>query len=221
MTALAELERMASRVVAPGSSSDVVAIVDVEPGGRLQSGGPSGVVVEADGTKRAPRTRYGAAWFDGLVKSPIQWFDRASDAYTFIRILKGEPSSSRRETPAAAVASIHPGGNGGATPRPTDVPPASASEPGTCPECGGPMPPAGHGQRRLTCSDRCRTARRRALRGAPTEAEASGASAPRVTASRAPAPTSRPAGHFVAAPSRSGSAERPADLEAGQTELGF
>lgn len=77
----AELERIVRGAVWPAGSIDVVALVDVMPGGRLPNGSPSGIGVV---------TRFGAAFFDGLRQSPpIAMFDRQTDAHNLIRIMKG------------------------------------------------------------------------------------------------------------------------------------
>ncbi|HET7030384.1 MAG TPA: hypothetical protein VFI34_07720 [Candidatus Limnocylindrales bacterium] len=252
MTATAELVRIAARVVPPVGASQLVATVDVEPCGRLSNGVPSGVVVEADGTKRPPRTTYGVAWLvDGRVRTdPFATFDRGDDAYHLIRILEGEvatprPAAHRGEPLPRADASASaadpelrpepprepsavpftPAIASGHAERSTATEPGSgstaASMSGTCPVCGDPMPPAGHGQRRLTCSDRCRTARARAQRAASSAPMAPDTTPAAVTASRARASAPRSARHFVAAAGVGGSAEGRAVPGAAQTELGF
>lgn len=94
MTTTAELERIAERAIWPSGSTDVVGVVDVKPGGRLPNGSPSGIGGE---------TRYGAAFFDGLRRSPaIAMFEKRTDADRLIRILKD--GSTLRSGPRSVAA---------------------------------------------------------------------------------------------------------------------
>lgn len=105
MIVIAELERMALDVVIRDDA--VCAVVDVEPSGRLADGSPSGYVVDADGTRRQPRTTYGAAWLiDGLRRSkPFATFDDAADLYAFLDLLQtGSTSRSRPRSVAGTGA---------------------------------------------------------------------------------------------------------------------
>jgi hypothetical protein len=81
----------------PARATGFRLVTDVEPCARLENGSPSGVVVEPDGTKRAPRTRFGVAWIVDarLTGSVIAWFERQADAHRLLAILRGDAPAPR------------------------------------------------------------------------------------------------------------------------------
>lgn len=112
MTTVVELERLARAAIPPVGMTDVCAVVDVEPCDRLTDDrSPSGLIVEPDGSRRAPRTWYGVAWVvDGRLKSkPIALLDRQADAFILIDLLRTGSSSRSARRSVAAVASAHRG----------------------------------------------------------------------------------------------------------------
>jgi endogenous inhibitor of DNA gyrase (YacG/DUF329 family) len=140
-------------------------------------------------------------------------FDRPRDAIALVRILNGDEASRPAPDPDLARPALGTGsdrrdadptppeapvlGAGASTLGPAvAIPPAAAGASrtaGTCPGCGGPLPPGRRGQARATCSDRCR--RRVARRAAEETArlDTDGAGSP-VTPSRPSTdPTARPA----------------------------
>jgi hypothetical protein len=106
-----ELERIARDVVWPAGET-LVAVVEVEPCGRLTNGTPSGIVTDADGTKRLPRTRYGVAFFDGIRRSrPAAMLGSQRDTYRLMDILEGRAPTSRgarNPLPAAVTGGQEP-----------------------------------------------------------------------------------------------------------------
>jgi hypothetical protein len=103
MTTTAELHEIAARTTWPAGAAAVVAVVDVTPGGRLATGVPSGLGVES---------RYGAAFFDGLRRSPaIAWFPAQRDAFRLIDILR--TGTALRFAPHSVAARQADSGGGG------------------------------------------------------------------------------------------------------------
>lgn len=180
MTAL-ELERIARGASAsmPTKATGFRLVTDVEPCSRLANGSPSGIVTNPDGSSRAPRVRFGVAWFvdERLTGSVIAWFERQGDAHKLLAVLRGERPASRSGpdlAPASTGGAVEqgqgrieaPGTTTGASlPGPAatsaSVPPASSGI--RCAHCGGPIDQPLTGRPRITCSDACRQAHRRAV----------------------------------------------------------
>lgn len=100
MPTQAEIDEVLATVVPPANTVDVMAIIVSEPGGTLPNGTPNGL---------GGRTRYGAAWFDGLKKGePLGGllFDDPKEAYSFISALAGPEGElwQRRERRRAIIA---------------------------------------------------------------------------------------------------------------------
>lgn len=197
MTGL-ELERIARDVIPPEGATQVVAVVDHQPGARLQNGSPSGL---------GGRTRFGAAFLmDGLRRStPIALFDRQADALRLVGILNGRPTSRGgldTATPVERRAVADP------VRPPAPVQDGAGLTAGdTCPGCGGPTPPGRHGQRRATCSAACRQ-RVSYRRDAEARAAATRTGTPDLTPSRASEPATTDPTHTARIPERGASDEQ-------------